>query len=107
MLMDDLACLDQSCTRPTRILPDEIVDENKICAGFGEQSRFFRRSGIADTGRLEYFGPPLQPFEDRLFGWALAVIIGLAEQHVICSGFSGHHGIVPRVQSADAENAIR
>ena len=107
MLVDYIAYLDQCCTRASRILPDEIADENEIRAGFREQSRFVQRCGIADAGRLEHFGPPLQPVENRLFGWALAVIVGFAEQYVICSGFSGHHGIVPCVQSADAENAIR
>ena len=68
-LPDRCASVHQRRGRAARIGPDQIADQHEIRAGIGKFARLIERRGKADAGRLEQFGPPLQPLGDRVGRW--------------------------------------
>ncbi len=87
--------------------PDGVGERDKIGAGVEQRRNVCERGGVADAGRLEYFGPPFHPF-DRLVGRRReAVAPGFAEHHVIDAGLARIHGVVARAQQAGADDAFR
>ena len=91
----------------SRIAPHPIAERDEIGAGFDQRRDFRRIGGEADARRFEHFRPPADAVFDRTEGRALAVLIGLAEHHVIGARFGRAHGVMARFQSSGAGDPVR
>src|SRR5579862_3062808 len=91
-------------------LPYPLTERDEVGSCLGQRANLVCHAGVADTGQLEKFCPPLHALHDgrelRAFG-LVTPAVGFPEHHVVGISLCREHGIMTAAQTPNTGDTIR